>query len=301
MPTNRQAFFIALTVVIAAAVSLFALHNSVSPLAYRLTDSKEPIGYIHQPDKYADVGQGQLVYAEIWSYREAYIARAVIRYRRIGDTKFTEAEMNRIGTSVYFAAVLPAQQKGQGFEYYISAQDSGGETVIVPDTAPNGPMPSVTWQSNVNLWTVLFQLVLLVGAAIFGLHAIYYALLIVFGRQGELAQKATSSRAHSAIRWGSLTLVVGGIPLAIYITGTAIGWQNCWSPWPIGRSISDSRTLYLLIYLAVILLLRMDLFRFSPTERRQPWLTNRTFGWLILIGAGLTLLSYLIPYYFAYR
>jgi hypothetical protein len=301
MPTNRQAFFIALTVLIAAAVSLFALHSSVSPLVYKLAVSTEPIGYIMKPEKSAAVGQGHVVLTEIWSYREAYIVRALLRYRRAGDPQFTEMEMNRLGSSVYYAAVLPAQQKGQSFEYYISAQDSEGESVIIPDAAPNGPIPSVTWQSNVNLWTVLFHLVLLIGSAMFGLHAIYYSLLIVFGRQGELAQKATSSRAHSALRWGWLTLAIGGIPLTIYITGVTIGWQNCWTPWPAGASIDDSRTVYLLIYLGAIILLRMDLFRFSPTERRQPWLSNRLFGWLIIAGAGLTLLSYLIPYYLTYR
>ncbi len=113
MPTNRQAFFIALTVLIAAAVSLFALHSSVSPLVYKLTVPTESIGYIMKPEMHAAVGQGHVVLAEIWSYREAYIVRALLRYRRAGDPQFTEMEMNRLGSSVYYAAILRRNRKAR--------------------------------------------------------------------------------------------------------------------------------------------------------------------------------------------
>ena len=301
MPSNRQAFFVALTVFLTAVIFLLALHNSVSPLIYRLANPEESIGYIHKPDKYASVGQGHLVSAEIWSYREALIVRAEIHFRQKGAPEFSHMKMDRIGTSVYFAAIMPAQQKGQIYEYYITAQDSFGDSVFIPEAAPNGPIPSVQWRSNVNLWLVLLQLVFLLGSGIYLMHGIYYALLIVFGRQGELAQKATAGRAYAALRWGWLALLLGGIPLSIYVTGITIGWLNCWSPWPAGADIDDTRTLYLLIFFGVILILRLDLFRFSPTAKRAPWLSNRIFGWLILAGAMLALLSYLIPYAYVYR
>ncbi len=301
MPSNRQAFFVALTVFLAAVCILLALHNSVSPLIFRLTNPDESIGYIHKPIKYANVGQGHLVSAQIWSYRESLIVRANLHYRQKGAPDFTHVQMDRIGNSVYFAAALPAQQKGQVYEYYVTAQDSFGDSVFIPESAPNGPLPPVTWRSNVNLWLVLLQLVFMLGSGIYMMHATYYALLIVFGRQGNLAQKATSGRAHAALRWGWLALLMGGTVLSTYVTGITTGWLNCWAPWPAGVKIDDTRALYLLIFFGVILILRLDLFRFSPTARRAPWLSNRIFGWLILAGAALTLLSYLIPYVLVYR
>lgn len=301
MPSNRQAFFVAMTVFLTAVIVLLALYSSVNPVIYRLADPKESIGYIHRPAKYANVGQGHIVSAQIWSYRDALIVRANLHYRHKGAPDFKHIQMDRVGLSVYFSAVIPAQQKGQTYEYYITAQDSFGDSVFIPENAPHGSLPSVTWRSNVNLWLTLLRLVFLIGAGIYMLHGVYYAFLITFGRQGELAQKATASRAHAAIRWGWLTLLIGGVPLSIYVSGIATGWLNAWSPWPVSTKIEDTRTLFLLIYIGTILILRIDLFRFSPTVRKPPWLSNIVFGWLILVGALLALLSYLLHYAFVYR
>jgi len=301
MPTNRQAFFIAVTVLIAGLVFLFGFHNSVSPRIYLKTDPGEPIGFRHRPVKYASVGQGHLVTAEIWSYREALIVRAELHYRPKGDPSFQGKMMERVGSGVWFAGEIPSQGKGEVFEYYLTAIDSAGAAAAIPENAPETLLPTVRWKSNLNLWVVLVQLVLLIGAGIYLLHAVYFALLLVFGGLGDLARKATASRAHAALRWGALALLIGGIPLGIYINGASSGWEEAWAPWPFGYNLNDTRTLYLLLYFGIILLLRQDLFRFTPTPLRPPRFTNRTFGWLILLGALLTLLSYAIPYARVYR
>jgi len=301
VPTNRQAIFVALIVIIAGLIFLFGFHNSVSPLVYRKADPTEAIGYIHQPVKYGNVGQGHLISASIWSYRNALIVRAELHYRLKGDPAFQGKMMERVGSSVYYVAEIPSQAKGEVFEYYITAIDSGGASVAIPENAPETHLPTVHWKSHMNLWIVLLQLVMLFGAGIYLLHALYYALLLVFGGMGDLAQKATASRAHAAMRWGWLALLIGGVPLAIYITGASFGWQDAWGPWPFGHSLNDSRSLYLLLYFGIILLLRWDLFRFTPTALREPRFSNRILGWLILLGSLLTLLSYAVPYTRVYR
>ncbi|OGK11126.1 MAG: hypothetical protein A2Y63_06075 [Candidatus Riflebacteria bacterium RBG_13_59_9] len=301
MPTNRQSLFTALTVLIAGIIFLFGFHNSVSPRVYAKFNPEEMIGFRHKPEKYASVGQGHLVNAEIWSYRDALIVRSELHYRIKGEPLFQGKMMERISSGVWYAAEIPTQPKGETSEYYITAIDSAGLPISIPENAPETQLPTVRWKSDLNLWVVLFHLVLLIGAGIYLMHALYYALLLVFGGLGDLAQKATASRAHAAIRWGWVIMLVGGVPLAIYITGSCFGQQEIWAPWPFGNSLNDSRTLYLLLFFGIMLLLRWDLFRFSPTRPTPPRFSNRTFGWLVLAGALFTLLSYAIPYTRVYR
>jgi hypothetical protein len=184
---------------------------------------------------------------------------------------------------------------GESYEYYITVIDSGGASASIPEPAPRERLMRVRWESPVNVWVQVVYLVLMIGAVIFLLHALYYGLLILFGRMGELAQKATSSRAHQSLRWGWLALFAAGIPLSVYIHLTALGVGRGWGGWPLGRSFGDTRTELLLLFFGVVLLLRWDLFRFSPTRPRKPRFSNVIFGWLILAGAILALVLHCIP------
>jgi len=282
-------------------VVLFGFYNTVSPLVYRKTDPGEPIGYIYQPVKFANVGRGHLVHALIWSNREALIVKADLYYRIAGEPGFHGTLMERIGGSSYYAAELPPRPRGETYEYYITAVDSAGASVSIPENAPGETVMKVRWRSSVNLWLVLIQLGLLFGSGVFLLHTLYYAFLITFGNMGDLAQLATSARAHTALRWGWLALLIGGIPLSLYVSGASFGWDESWRPWPFGADVHDTRTLYLLIYFGIVLLVRRDLFRFTPTAPHRPPVSNKLFGWLILIGALLTLLAYAVPFKYLYR
>ncbi len=301
MPSGRQTFFRVLTILIAGMVVLFGFYNTVSPLVYRKTDPGEPIGYIYQPVKFANVGRGHLVHALIWSNREALIVKADLYYRIAGEPGFHGTLMERIGGSSYYAAELPPRPRGETYEYYITAVDSAGASVSIPENAPGETVMKVRWRSSVNLWLVLIQLGLLFGSGVFLLHTLYYAFLITFGNMGDLAQLATSARAHTALRWGWLALLIGGIPLSLYVSGASFGWDESWRPWPFGADVHDTRTLYLLIYFGIVLLVRRDLFRFTPTAPHRPPVSNKLFGWLILIGALLTLLAYAVPFKYLYR
>jgi len=295
MPSNRQQTIMIVVVLLAGIVLLAGLRALVVRVVHEQRALTEPIGYKVSPQPREFVGNGHLVSALIWSNRDAEIVRAEVLYRQKEQEDFHSSAMQRAGAGHYWAGELPALAMGEWYAYYITAIDSAGASVSVPESAPRERLMHTRWESPVNVWVQVVYLALMIGAVIFLLHALYYGLLILFGRMGELAQKATSSRAHQSLRWGWLALFLGGIPLSVHLYTAALGVGRGWGGWPLGHNFGDTRTELLLLFFGVVLLLRWDLFRFSPTRPRKPRFSNAIFGWLVLAGAILTLILYCIP------
>lgn len=294
MPSNRQQIMMIIVVLLAGILLFVGLYHAIAGEVYEEKALTEAIGYEVTPHAWALVGSGHLVSGAIWSNRDAQIVRAEVLYRQSGKDDFLSAAMHRVGSGNLWAGELPPLPMGESYFYYITAIDSVGASVSVPPSAPEKALMHTRWESPVCPWVQVLYLVLTLGAGIFLLHAVYYGLLVLFGNMGELAQKATASRAHQSMRWAWLALLVGGVIVSAYLHNAALGVGRGWGGWPIGRSFGDTRTELLLLFFGVLLLLRWDLFRFSPTRRRRPRFSNAVFGWLILGGAVLTLVLYAI-------
>ncbi|OPX23280.1 MAG: hypothetical protein B1H03_02155 [Planctomycetales bacterium 4484_113] len=295
MPSNRQQIMMIFIVLLAGVLLFVTLRSAIVQKTYEEKALTEPIGYRMVVDGCEGVGRGHLVSAAIWSNRDAEIVRVEILYRQKGQDDFLSVPMQLVGTDDRWVGELPALSMGESYSYYITAIDGAGASVSIPPSAPQEPLLRTRWESPVNPWVQLLYLTLMIGAAVFLLHGVYYVLLILFGRMGELAQKATASRAHQSVRWGWLTLFVAGIVLSTYLHGAALGVGRGWGGWPPGHNFADIRTEVLLLFFGIILLVRWDLFRFSPTRLRKPRFSNAIFGWLVLAGAILTLLLYCFP------
>jgi len=141
----------------------------------------------------------------------------------------------------------------------------------------------------------------MIGTLFFFIHALYYGLLILFGKMGDLAQNATANKAHQALRWGWLAFFLGGILVGGFVSASALGANNFFSGWPFGSDITDTKTEFLLVYFGIVILLRADLFRFTPSVKRTGRITNRAFSWLIVLGSILTALVYAIPHSYFFQ
>ena len=268
--------------VLVAAVAPDDVEGSSGGLHYRLAEDDDEAS-----------GRGHLVVLTAWSDRPSGPLSATLRHRDGMDGPFTERRMQPLQDGRTFAATIPPLPEGHRAFYYLEVHGAGA-AATVPTSAPDGPLLYVRWEDPVNPLVLALHITLMISPLFFLLHAIHYASLAARGQPGYAA------KVHAGVRWGWLCFFAGGIPLGIYVSGTALGWDKAWGGWPLGSDITDTKTELLALYWAVVLALRADLL---PAIGRglRPLAGDRAFARLVLGGAALTAAVYLIPHSFFFQ
>jgi len=279
----------------------FAFYAVVTPVTYEELSPEEPIGYSLRVGKKEYVGQPHLVTVSLWSNRKLRIIDASIRYMMPGEDVPRSAKLYQVGSGRFWAGELPPAGLGERVLWYVEAIDEAGASVNIPRQAPQPPLFYTRWERKVNPYLLALHISLMIGTLFFFIHALYYGLLILFGKMGDLAQNATANKAHQALRWGWLAFFLGGILVGGFVSASALGANNFFSGWPFGSDITDTKTEFLLVYFGIVILLRADLFRFTPSVKRTGRITNRAFSWLIVLGSILTALVYAIPHSYFFQ
>ncbi len=298
MPVNRQKWILTFVVALAFLTIYVAFLMMVSPNEITSQDASKPFIYRFEVDGTEYVGNTHPVRLYLRSTREADIANVEIRYRQKGEEIFHSSPMIRLNAGDWWAGEIPSAGVAERRFWYITAVDMEGASVNIPENAPTPPLLSTRWERKVNPYVLALHASLMIGTLFFLFHTLYYSLLILFGRMGDLAQNATTNKAHQSLRWGWLSFFLGGIPLGMYVSGAALGIGNAWRAWPFGADVTDTKTEILLIYFAIVILLRSDQFRFTPSVKRTGRISNRAMALMVLIGIALAGIIYAIPHSF---
>ena len=227
---------------------------------------------------------GQTIKTDVISNLELKEEGTNLFYRKKGED-FISLLMTPSGKENEYTAVIPFQPKGTTVEYYIQASSVTGMPVTLPQGAiETGKSYALTFKGHVPVGLSVVQF----GCVLIGLFLIlvagYWALL--FLKRGEKL-KALSK----AVLGGAVFLFLGGIPLHIVVKYQTLG--SAWEGIPVGTDRTDSLTLLLLLFwVGVLGLFKGTLFR-GGEEKNV--VSNRTFAALVLAGAILTVIVFLVP------
>ncbi len=301
MPVKRQKWIISTVVALSAVILYYFITLILTPKVASQNDPRLPISYSVEIKRIERVGNNLLVSGSFQSNRGAEIERAEIRFRHRGEQVFRSTSMKQVNRGAYWVGELPALGISEVMEWYITIFDTEGTTANIPSNAPRNPLFTTKWERQINPSILASKFMFILGALIFLFHSLYYASLILFGRMGDLAQNATTNKAHQSLRWGWLSFFLGAVPISMYISAVTSGIQHAWGGWPVGNSFTDTASELLLIYFGSIILLRVDQFYFTPSVRKTGRISNKLMAWLILIGFLVTMLLAITPLIFSLR
>lgn len=260
----------------------FTFYRILTPEAY-LSPPSSPISYVYYPDESGRADKAHVVTGMFWSADSRGID--VTLHYRAGDAEpFEELPMDRVRGTKVFVGSIPGREMGKRSFYYIRAVDSHRNEVRIPPTAPEKPLLYVTFRGDTRLPALIAHIVLTFGALFLLTHALYYALRIL----GGLALKKEEGRCISNVLAGWIAFAVSTIPLGIYISISTLG--EGWSGWPVGHDITDTKSLVLVIFWGIPAVLYWS--------RRT---SKRALSWLVVAGAVLTALVYLIPHSYFFQ
>jgi hypothetical protein len=276
------------------AVGLFLMLNGMmSPEMYRAVGPSKPINYVFVPDYDEPTGQKHCVEGSFWSTRGDSV-KANVFYRRRG-TSYVQGKLQQIVGSNKFSFPMPSLGKGERFFYFLRVEDSQGNTVDIK------PRPNfmdrvfaggreklfyVTYEGRAFRPVLLLHIGLIVGAMLLMIHGLRFSLSYIF-----------SGRGLSAAYWcffvGWVLFTVTVLPLGIYIAKSTFGVG--WTGFPLGTDITDNKSLAVVLYWLVFLLIGWKPQRgeYAPRTGR---ISGITFVGLGLMGVFLTIVAHAIPH-----
>lgn len=194
---------------------------------------------------------------------------------------FTRSGLTQIPGTPWWAATLPGREKGERTYYFLTAEDAGGHRVVLPGEATE------TWsteydyfklraEGKASRWALIVHIYLMLVAILLFVHALYYALDVLDG--GD--------------RVSALVRTVYAAVIAFFITGFPIGWMiekqvlgNYWEGIPFGWDITDSKTLFILIFWLIPVILRL--------RKRS---SDKGFALWVVAGTLFTIVLFLLPH-----
>ena len=184
-----------------------------------------------------------------------------------------------------YTAVIPHQPRGTTVEYSIHARSVTGTPVTLPKNAlDTGESYLLTFKGYVSPVLTVIQL----SCVLIGLFLILVAgyWVHLFLKNGE----KLNAIAKAALG-GTTFLFFGGIPLHIIVKYQALG--IAWSGIPVGTDKTDSLTLLLILFwVGVLILFKGTLFQGGGGRN---YVSDKTFATLVLVGAILTIVVFLVP------
>ena len=227
---------------------------------------------------------GQEIRARIISSLELKEGGVKLFYKKKGGD-FLSLPMTPKGQEDEYSAAIPAHPIGTRIFYYIQVSSVTGTPLTLPKNAiASGRTYAFTFKGQVSpvLYVLHFSCVL-IGLLLILLAGYWAFLFIKRGEKLDALAKATLA--------GSIFLFLGGIPLHMAVKYQSLG--KIWEGLPIGANRTDSLTLLLVLFWAgVLLLFKGTLFQ---KEKEKNIVSDKTFAFIVLAGAILTVIVFLIP------
>lgn len=190
---------------------------------------------------------------------------------------------------------MPSLKKGERFFYFLRVQDSHGNrfdikprTNFMERALAHGreKLFYVTYEGRPWRPLLLLHIILVVGAMLLMIHGFRASLSYIFTGRGL-------STAYWNFLVGWLFFTVAVLPLGISIAKATFGVG--WSGFPFGTDITDNKSLGLVVYWLILLMVAWKPQRgeYSPRTGR---ISGVVFVGLSLIGIFLTIWVYSIPH-----
>ncbi|MCK4547117.1 MAG: hypothetical protein KAW17_06710 [Candidatus Eisenbacteria sp.] len=194
---------------------------------------------------------------------------------------FITGVLEQIPGTSWWATTLPGHEKGVRTYYYLTAEDASGRRVALPEDATDvwtGEYDYFKFRSEgqASRWALIVHIFLMFVAVFLFIHALYYALSVLYGidRTGEMI-----ATAYAGV-------------IAFFITGFPIGWMiekqvlgNYWEGIPLGWDITDSKTLFIFVFWMIPVILRL---------RRR--LSDYGFARWVIAASLFTIVMFLLPH-----
>jgi|GEM_PF-2933832 len=235
----------------------------------------------HTPLQEAKAGKETALQADI-SSGAAGDLRALIFYRSQGRP-YQAAEMTRLEPGKYFG-YLPPQARGARLEYYIEAKAGDNIVARVP-AKEKAEAFIVVVKGTPNRYILVSHVVIIFIGLFFFMFSGYLGYKALKGRRTLLYLPRIAFL-------GTVTFFIASIPL-----GMVVGYQTfgqAWTGFPVGRDLTDNKSLAILIYWAICAFLyRGSLFRKDPS---RDLLSMGTMPYVHIAGAIITAVLFAIPH-----
>ncbi len=203
-------------------------------------------------------------------------------FREVGSENFTTIIMGKAGTPSVFLASIPHLPRGTEIEYYIEVRGAGGELLTFPGSAGEGIYYKLMFKGKAPRPIMLMHIGTMLAGLLLFCFAAYRSWNFLRGRGGYGTIEAVTI-------CGLGLFFLGGFPLGMIVEYTTFG--KLWSGFPLGKDITGTKTLLVLIYWIVT----AGFFRArGPGEVSEG--KQRLYANLVFWGTILTVLVYLIPH-----
>lgn len=233
------------------------------------------------------VGKGDaLIEAKVESTARLPQGAVKLNYK-IGERWFSFPMREGTEKGIY-QAEIPHQKKGTVVSYFIEVTTVTGDKITLPERALEG--------DEKNYYHLVFKG--RVPSALKGVHiGLMLGGLVLILISGGLAYRFIKRGGditgclYTAFT-GAILLFLGGFPIGVI--NEKLTYGTFWEGWPLGRDVTDTKTEVLLLYW-ILALLPMKNTIFKKIGARN-WISDKTFAYLVIIGAILTIMFYLIPH-----
>jgi hypothetical protein len=199
------------------------------------------------------------------------------------ENKYNMLTMNFNDSAKLYEARLPILKKGEKIFYFMELlNETGGQLIRLP--LPKNSPVMVKYEGVVPLYIVIPHVLLM-------FLAIYFATLALVDAIGILAGKEQIVFMAKNYLWATLAVFIGGYPFGWGMNYFAFG--TIWEGIPFGWDFTDNKTQVILFYLIFLCLSSLGALS------RGKWKNNysdRTLGWLGIIGYLFVLGIYIIPH-----
>ncbi|UCE17810.1 MAG: hypothetical protein JSV84_13165 [Gemmatimonadota bacterium] len=227
---------------------------------------------------------GQEIRARIISSLDLKEGGVKLFYKEKGGD-FLSLPMTSMDQADEYSAVIPSHSTGTRICYYIQVSSVTGTPLTLPKNAiTSGKTYAFTFKGQVSPFLyVLHFCSVLIGLLLILLAGYWAYLFLKRGEKLEALTKVTLA--------GAILLLLGGIPLHMAVKYQSLG--KIWEGLPIGTDRTDSLTLLLVLFwMGVLFLFKGTFFQ---KEKEKNFVSDKTFALIVLIGALLTVIVFLIP------
>lgn len=211
---------------------------------------------------------------------------AILRYRAATGLPYQEVQMVRSGQLA--RAVLPADfaKRGDRLHYFLSAHDSSG-TLLATIPADTSKPLLIKFKGRVAPWLLVAHITAMFGSLFFVLLTAMAAVDLWRG----------VGRLKVLVRNSAMALYmisIGGFPL-----GFAVAYQTfgvAWSGVPFGWDVTDNKTLILVLFWLVTVLLGLKRLSRKAGVSLPGAASHRSLLLLVFASVLVTLAAYLIPH-----
>ena len=206
------------------------------------------ISYVEDTD--GRVNESHLALVKITSNQPLDSIRVKLHYYR--DNVFHTLELSRLNQTGYFGVEIPSAGLGERTYYYLEAESYPGDRVVLPPSATSNftseyDYYKVRWEGKASFILLLLHIFLMIAAMFLLIHALYYAICYLQTQEKE-------QLLVKCVNWGVLVFFITGFPIGWIIEKQVLG--NYWEGIPFGWDITDSKTLFIMLYWLIPIILR---------------------------------------------